>query len=94
MVLLNFTRPQVGALDKSQGGLPVFVVMCSNAVHKFVCQDEDDMDDWIRVLTPNSGIKGGDGSDDDITCQGFLKKVRCAALRCANARIRAGGDAL
>lgn len=67
---------QVGALDKTyeNKGLPMFVVMCSNAVHKFVCQDEDDMDDWIRVLTPNTGISGGDGSDDDVTCQGFLKK--------------------
>ena len=31
---------QVGALDKTyeNKGLPMFVVMCSNAVHKFVCQ--------------------------------------------------------
>lgn len=43
----------VGAVDKTDAqGHPVFVVMCSNSVTKFVAADDDDLDDWVRVLTP------------------------------------------
>ena len=42
-------------------GRPEFAILCADRVEKFVAYDQDDMNEWIRVLTPKR--KAGDGSD-------------------------------
>ena len=44
-------------------GRPEFVVLCSDRVEKFVAGDQDDLDDWVRVLSPRK--KGNSNSDND-----------------------------
>lgn len=47
-------------------GRPEFVVLCSDRVEKFVANDQDDLDDWVRVLSPKrrgTANQDADGSD-------------------------------
>lgn len=65
----------VGKIDKSDAvGHPVFVVVMRNRVEKFIAADEDDMDDWIRALTPKT--MQGQAGDNEIepTEAGWLQK--------------------
>ena len=46
-------------------GRPEFVVICADRVEKFVAYDQDDMDDWIRVLSPKQKTGGSNGDQND-----------------------------
>ena len=48
-------------------GRPEFAVVCSDRVEKFVAYDNDDLEDWIRVLSPKKRSQGTDGEIDDGT---------------------------
>jgi len=64
----------VGKVDKDPVGHPVFVVILNNRVEKFIAADEDDMDDWIRVLQPAQRPGGGDDNDEEPTLAGWMQK--------------------
>jgi hypothetical protein len=42
-------------------GRPEFAIICADRVEKFVAYDQDDMDDWIRCLSPKR--KAGETGD-------------------------------
>ena len=46
-------------------GRPEFAVLCPDRVEKFVAYDQEDMDDWIRVLSPKRKAPGEGGSSDE-----------------------------
>jgi hypothetical protein len=46
-------------------GRPEFVILCTDRVEKFVANDQDDLDDWVRVLSPKR--RGTANQDNDGT---------------------------
>jgi myosin X len=66
-----------GAANKTDAdGHPVFVVLCTDRVFKFVAADASDMDEWIRVLTPRrANGDSRDPSNDEILERGWMLKM-------------------
>ena len=57
-------------------GHPVFVVLCADRVEKFVAADQDDLDDWVRVLSPKKGGKAiGGANDEGASERGWMLKM-------------------
>lgn len=57
-------------------GHPIFVVLCSDRVFKFVAADAVDMEDWARCLTPRKvGQGSSDAHNEEITERGWMLKT-------------------
>jgi myosin X len=55
-------------------GHPSFVVMSADRLYKFVAQNEAEMDEWCRLLTPKRR-EGGDGDDGHVIERGWMMKA-------------------
>jgi len=58
-------------------GHPTFVVMTSERVYNFVAKNKEDLDDWVRLLTPRKreGTLNSDVSDSAVAERGWMLKA-------------------